>query len=61
MGRKPVFDEAKTAKLLEYVKRGMTPMEISRQMAPISRASIHNKLIELGLRRRAVYSATEVS
>lgn len=57
MGRKPVFDEAKTAKLIEYIERGMTPMEISRQMAPISRASIYNKLTELGYRKHAVYSA----
>ena len=56
IGRKPVFDEAKTAKLVEYIGRDMTPMEISRQMAPISRASIYNKLSELGYRKQAVYT-----
>lgn len=56
MGRKPVFDEAKTAKLVEYTNRGMTPMEISKQMAPISRASIYNKLAELGYKKNTSYT-----
>jgi DNA invertase Pin-like site-specific DNA recombinase len=59
MGRRPVFDEAKTAKLVEYIGRGMTPMEISRQMAPISRASIYNKMAELGFRKQAVYKVPD--
>lgn len=56
MGRKPVFDDAKTAKLVEYLERGMSPMEISRQMAPISRASIYNKMAELGIKKLSKYS-----
>lgn len=56
MGRKPVFDEAKTARLIEYVKRGMTPSEIARQLAPISRASIYNKLAELGYKKSVSYA-----
>lgn len=55
MGRKPVFDAAKTAKLVEYVRRGLTPTEIAKQMAPISRASIYNKLKELGYRKTTTY------
>lgn len=59
LGRKPVFDEAKTAKLIDYLKRGMSPMEISRQMAPISRASIYNKMAELGYRKQVVYGSAK--
>lgn len=56
IGRKPVFDATKTAQLTEYVKRGLSPTEIAKQMAPISRASIYNKLAELGLKKRTTYS-----
>ena len=58
MGRKPLFDEVKMAKLVEYIERGMTPMGIARQTVPILRASIYNKLTELGVRKQAVYTAS---
>lgn len=55
LGRKPVFDAAKTAKLKEYLERGLTPTEIAKQMAPISRASVYNKMAELGYQRQTIY------
>lgn len=59
MGRKPVFDAAKTAKLIAYVERGMTPTEIAKQMTPISRASIYNKLAELGYRKQTRFQTPD--
>lgn len=55
--RKPVFDGAKTVKLVEYVKCGMTPSQVAWQMAPISSPSIYNKLSELGYKKRASYGS----